>query len=134
MERADVKVSRGPGRCAYCHDDVPEAERTACIACLAVHHHDCWHGRCAACGEARSLTPERAGETPLERPAAEIPRGLVAVFLVTILIGGALAVSGGLDDPRAIVLAALAVLATCVVLGWRLGKRPPPRDPKAPPD
>jgi hypothetical protein len=45
----------GAGRCAYCHDDVAVEDRAACAACLAVHHEECWEGRCAACGAALSL-------------------------------------------------------------------------------
>jgi hypothetical protein len=66
-EREDVRIERGPGRCAYCHDEVPRDERTACAACLGVHHDGCWreHGRCATCGEGEALTRAGAGEPTL---------------------------------------------------------------------
>lgn len=50
-----------PGRCPYCHDDVPPDEAAGCAACGAGHHAECLeiHGGCAAfgCGApARSRT------------------------------------------------------------------------------
>src|SRR5436190_10936352 len=59
MERLDVHVARsgGPGRCAWCHDDVRIEDRSACASCLAVHHPDCWRRdqHCAACGHTKLL-------------------------------------------------------------------------------
>lgn len=40
-------------RCPFCHDPVaPSMEKTACHACMAWHHAECWgeHGGCATCG------------------------------------------------------------------------------------
>ncbi len=55
-----LQIATTAGRCPYCHDSVPVAERAACAACLAPHHQECWReqGACAACGDARALVPE----------------------------------------------------------------------------
>jgi hypothetical protein len=63
----------GAGRCAYCHDDVVVEDRAACAACLAVHHEECWEGRCAACGAAIALRLRGSSEASA-RPDAG-PRG-----------------------------------------------------------
>jgi len=49
-EAVHVEMRGSPGRCAYCHGDVPPEERVACRDCLAPHHQECFEGRCAACG------------------------------------------------------------------------------------
>jgi hypothetical protein len=50
----------GAGRCAYCHDQVAVEDRAACASCHAVHHVDCWEGRCASCGAGLVLGLVRA--------------------------------------------------------------------------
>jgi hypothetical protein len=59
----------GVGRCAYCHDDVAVEDRAACAACLALHHEECWDGRCAACAACLALR-QRGSSGPSARPEA----------------------------------------------------------------
>jgi uncharacterized Tic20 family protein len=54
-EVVQVSMRGAPGRCAYCHGDVSSEERVACRDCLAPHHQDCFHERCASCGSASVL-------------------------------------------------------------------------------
>jgi len=73
-EEQQIHVRSGPGRCAYCHDSVPERERVACAACLAVHHADCWEGRCASCRADKDPLRAGAGPTPGGAPPRPEPR------------------------------------------------------------
>jgi hypothetical protein len=61
----------GVGRCAYCHDVVAIDDRAACAACLAVHHEECWEGRCAACSAALALRSSGRSARPDAGPRGE---------------------------------------------------------------
>jgi hypothetical protein len=79
VSEARVDVKGKPGRCAYCHDDVAVEERTACAACLAVHHTECWSQdrKCASCGEQRVLAAPSAAPESLDARTAEIGRSVI---------------------------------------------------------
>jgi len=95
-----VEVQRD--RCPFCHDAVsPEQDKTACDACMAWHHKECWsnHGGCSACGEGASTAtkPSPKEAAPVQRvvravrPAAEGERSAPpswmgkAGFLISLL-------------------------------------------------
>lgn len=69
QEITQVEVQRD--RCPFCHDAVsPDQAKTACDACMAWHHKDCWadHGGCSACGEGASTAVK---PSPKESPAPQ---------------------------------------------------------------
>lgn len=70
MNQANAQVEVQRDRCPFCHDAVrPEQDKTACDACMAWHHKDCWadHGGCSACGEGASTEVK---PSPKEAPVA----------------------------------------------------------------
>jgi len=108
QELVQVEVQRD--RCPFCHDAVrPDQDKTACDACMAWHHKDCWanHGGCSACGEGASteVKPNPKAEeavAPVQRavrsvqPTAPLEQGAprtwmgvagLLISLTTALIG-----------------------------------------------
>lgn len=75
MERADVKVHGGGGRCPFCHDAcAADQENIVCNDCLARHHAACWDeagDRCAGCGGAPARTAESTRALAAARPATK---------------------------------------------------------------
>lgn len=49
----------GPPRCAFCHDDIADAELVACDACRIGLHRECWRelARCPTAGCAGTAAP-----------------------------------------------------------------------------
>jgi RING finger family protein len=75
QELAQVEVQRD--RCPFCHDAVsPDQDKTACDACMAWHHKECWsnHGGCSACGEGASTEakPSPKEGAPVQRVVREV--------------------------------------------------------------
>ena len=94
-ERSRVHVQGSPTRCAYCHDSVEVEERTACKACVAVHHIDCWRQDrcCAACGSTLSFRTEASADLDaLSDRTAQITTfalcGFANIGAVGIQLGG----------------------------------------------
>lgn len=133
MAERERQVAVEHPRCPYCRDAVaPGARKTACDACMAWHHTDCWseHGACSACGAVQALgRTDHAHERGL-RPADEGQRpswslGDWFVSAVALLITGlldailVLVAWKTLPLGLAIVVVALALGLSAVVL-WRL--------------
>ncbi len=80
MERAEVRVRGGGGRCPYCHDACgAEQDNVVCNDCLARHHAACWveaGDRCAGCCGTPALTASSAraagARTAGKRPPASL--------------------------------------------------------------
>ncbi len=78
MERTEA-AHHGSLTCPTCRRRVEDAavdEGELCRKCLALHHRDCWEGKCGACG-ARGTTSALAppaGESTSAAPALPKPR------------------------------------------------------------
>lgn len=81
-----IQVRGSPSRCAYCHDDLSTA-KTACHACLAPHHPECWEDKCAACGASQRLVAESKQEEEEEEHPQEgrVFFGPLTSFLLVLL-------------------------------------------------
>lgn len=116
-------------RCPYCHDDLPrEQPATACQACQAAHHPECWaeHGRCGTCTGAgpapRLAAPQECsarGCGHLARRAGHLP-GLCPAHGAG-MVGRCVAGAG---------LAVALFLSAVVGVGEVLGLPPHPAGPR----
>lgn len=77
-QKSELRLSGGPGRCPYCHDEVERTKErwVACEACLARHHAACWseNGCCAGCGESDYVGPGLATDAGAVAAAPPAPR------------------------------------------------------------
>jgi len=81
VERPREQIRLERERCPFCREAVrPDEAKTACDACMAWHHTECWgeHGGCAACDHAGAVAPgaprrarEGAGAEPAPAASAE---------------------------------------------------------------